>query len=108
MEIQSNAKYLAEAKAWAKALSSKELDHELRMHGANSAWYAQAIGEEIQERERELRELLTKHSFTYPDSYVAKCSCGWVNNGPTTYSEAWSCWMDHLWDRQPGGQTWTK
>jgi hypothetical protein len=52
MEYKSNSECLAEAKEWAKTLSSKELDHELRMHGANHAWHTQAIEEEIQEREQ--------------------------------------------------------
>jgi hypothetical protein len=52
MKYKSNSECLAEAKEWAKTLSAKELDHELRMHGANSAWYTQAIEEEIQEREQ--------------------------------------------------------
>jgi hypothetical protein len=43
-----------------------------------------------------LEKTLTKHSFVYPDICVAKCSCGWVNDCPTSYSEAWRCWTDHI------------
>jgi hypothetical protein len=43
-----------------------------------------------------LRERLEGHSFIWNDNYKARCRCGWRDDAPMGYTNAWEAWVEHV------------